>query len=292
GLWLNAIKNGNEFPKAPVSRYITPQDQFVEVDGATIRVRQEGPIDGTPLILLHGFTYSLETWDRWAEELATSYRVIRYDLLGHGLTGPDKRKRYTPHQRADFLASVMDALGIEKANLAGNSLGGLVAWRFAAQNPDHVEKLILIAPAAYPINGVTDDPAPIPPTIDQFMRYAPDSGVRISLELLYGDSSLVTNDRVALAGHMMKSAENGEAFIDHLEAFTLPNPTADLAKIIAPTLIMWGRSDGFIPPTHAAMMRDAIPNAELALYSGIGHLPQEEAPIRTVTDAKRFLEMK
>ena len=124
------------------------------------------------------------------------------------------------------------------------------------------------------------------------MRYAPDSGVRISLELLYGDSSLITNDRVALAAHMMKSAGNGEAFIEHLERFTLPDPTPDLAKITAPTLIMWGRADGFIPPTHGRMMQDAIPNAQFALNDGVGHIPQEEAPARTAADAQRFLKME
>lgn len=99
----------------------------VEFDGARIRVVEQGPADAPVLLLLHGFTMSLESWDDWAERLSSDDRVVRYDLLGHGLTGPDPLKRYAPAERVEVLRTLMDRLGIERAMLAGNSFGGLVA---------------------------------------------------------------------------------------------------------------------------------------------------------------------
>ncbi|HXI87358.1 MAG TPA: alpha/beta fold hydrolase, partial [Parvularculaceae bacterium] len=147
-LWLR--RKGID-PRILERRY-ADGDRFLSIAGARVRVREEGPPDAPVLFLLHGFTHSLESWDGWSRTLAKRNRVIRYDLLGHGLTGPDLKKRYAPVARAAFLGEVMDALGVDAASVAGNSLGGLAAWRFAADNPARVKSLILISPGAYSIN--------------------------------------------------------------------------------------------------------------------------------------------
>ncbi|MEM9750140.1 MAG: alpha/beta fold hydrolase, partial [Pseudomonadota bacterium] len=155
-------------PTAIEARYITPGDRFLDVAGAQIRIREEGPQDAPALLLLHGFLYSLETWDAWAERLSTDYRVIRYDLLGHGLSGPDTLERYAPKERAAFVGDVLDALSVERAIVAGNSLGGLAAWRFAATHPERVSALILVAPGGYSINGVSETPVNPPAPMRAF----------------------------------------------------------------------------------------------------------------------------
>ncbi|MCI5047056.1 MAG: alpha/beta hydrolase [Aquisalinus sp.] len=270
--------------------YLTSADRFVEVAGARVRVREEGPVDAQPIVLIHGFTFSLETWDAWAQTLKTDYRVIRYDLLGHGLTGPDPKSRYAPAERAAFLGELLDTLGVKQPVLAGNSLGGLAAWRFAASNPEALSALILISPGAYPQNGVTDEPAEVPNAMKAYLLLAPPEGVKMSAELIYGDDSKISPERLTVLRDMMSREGNGPAMIESVEEFTLPDPEPLLADITVPTLILWGEEDLLIPSTDGARMQKAIPQARLITYPGVGHSAQEEAPEQTVADAKLFME--
>lgn len=270
--------------------YVKADDRFVNIAGARVRVREEGPDDAPVIILIHGFTHSLETWDGWAEALKSDYRVIRYDLLGHGLTGPDPKERYAPEERAAFIGDLMNALSLEKAVIAGNSLGGLAAWRFAATNPARVEKLILISPGAFSLNGVNDTPADIPATMKAYLMTAPKAGVRASAEFIYADDSKITEIRLKTMRDMIRREGNGAALIKSLEEFTLPDPTDDLKRVTAPTLILWGEDDVIIPIAQGRRMESLMPNATLNVYRGVGHAAQEEAPIETVADAITFLK--
>lgn len=269
--------------------YMTPADRFVEVAGARVRVREEGQADAPAIVLIHGFTHSLETWDGWAAELKDRYRVIRYDLNGHGLTGPDAQERYSPAERADFIGDVMDALGLETAVIAGNSLGGLAAWRFAHDNPERVRALILISPGVFSLNGVSDKPAEIPAAMKAYLLTAPEAGVRASAAIIYGDDSKITDARINAMRDMMRRRGNGEAMIRSLEEFTLPDPTQLLSEIRTPTLIEWGEADVVIPSSQGAQLAALLPDARLIAYPGVGHAAQEEAPVQTAADAGAFI---
>lgn len=273
---------------APVS-YLTADDRMMEIAGAKVRVRIEGPEDAPPVILMHGFIYSLETWDAWAAALKGDHRVIRFDLLGHGLSGPDPQQRYSPEERAAFVGDVMDAIGVERAIIGGNSLGGLAAWRFAATAPERVEALIMVSPGGYPANGVGDTPLSPPPPMALFLRTAPEAGVALSLGNIYGDDSKVTPEKIKLVGDMMRQPGNGEAYVQSIEEFSLPDPEPMLKSIIAPTLILWGAADIIIPPDNGRKMAAAIPNSKLVYYDGVGHVAQEEAPVETLADVRAFL---
>ncbi|MEO1014841.1 MAG: alpha/beta hydrolase [Pseudomonadota bacterium] len=277
-------------PATLEAQYMTPADRYINVGGARVRVREEGPANAPVMILLHGFIYSLETWDAWAASFSEDYRVIRFDLAGHGLTGPDPQERYAPEERAAFIGDVMDAIDVERAIVAGNSLGGLAAWRFAAAAPDRVSALILLAPGAYPTNGVSDTPAEVPAAMKLFLRTAPEAGAVATLESVFADDAYATPERAQRLRDLMRRRGNGEALVKSIEEFTLPDPSADLARITAPTLILWGAEDAVLPASDGERLAAAIPNARLIVYDGVGHVPQEEAAARSAADARAFLD--
>jgi pimeloyl-ACP methyl ester carboxylesterase len=239
--------------------------------------------------MLHGFTFSLESFDAIADRLSDDYRVIRYDLRGHGLTGPDPDKRYAPDQRAEHIGAVMDALGIESASLVGNSLGGLAAWRFAASSPDRIERLILISPGAYPMNGVGDEPAPVPAALEAYFRFVPQAGLDASIARIYAQPETVSQERRELMGAMMRREGNGQASIDALQVFTLPDPEPLLAAIEVPTLILWGAEDQVIDPSQGEAMAAVMPQAEIYILPAVGHVAHEEAPDEVVSVIEDFM---
>jgi pimeloyl-ACP methyl ester carboxylesterase len=271
-----------------LAQYVTADDRFVEIDGTMMRIRDQGPRDAMPVVLLHGFTFSLESWDAWADALSDDYRVIRYDLMGHGLTGPDERKRYAPAERAETVGHVLDALEIDSAVLGGNSLGGLAAWRYAAGHPERVRGLVLVSPGAYPFNGVGDEPAPVLPALELYFRTLPKAAFEASLGRIFARRDAVPPARAEAIYDMMAAPGNADAFLDSIREFVLPDPSADLARVEAPTLIMWGTEDRVIPVDHAGRLLGDLPNAHLILYPDTGHVPHEEAP-QALKDVQAFL---
>jgi pimeloyl-ACP methyl ester carboxylesterase len=269
--------------------YVTERDVFMDIAGARVRVRREGAASNPPLILIHGFTLSLESWDSWSDLLQEEYHVIRYDLLGHGLTGPDRQRRYSAPERAEFLEALMDELGIERATLAGNSLGGQIAWLFAASHPDRVERMVLVSAGGFSINNVEDEPVAPPLIARAYFLLAPEPLIEQAARFVYADPSRLTENRLTVVRDMMRREGNGQAFIDQINEFTLPDPTEALSTINTPTLVLWGARDATLPLDHARRFHAALPDAELEIFDDLGHAPQEEAPVETAMAIREFL---
>ena len=133
-----------------IARYANDRSKFLDVGGVRAHVREEGDPEGIPIVLVHGSMGSLHMWEGWARELSGKARLISVDLPGHGLTGLWPRDEYTIDAYADFLEVGVDTLNLDRFVLAGHSIGGAVAWTFAATRPDRVSQLILIDAAGYP----------------------------------------------------------------------------------------------------------------------------------------------
>ncbi|MER2996321.1 alpha/beta fold hydrolase [Pontibacter populi] len=272
-------------------KYATSASRFVTINGANLHYHDEG--QGTPIILLHGTAASLHTWDGWAKELGKSYRVLRFDLPGFGLTGRNTTDNYSIANYTELLLHFMDEQGIEKAHLAGSSLGGQITYDFAATYPERVHKMILLAPTG--VTNANDKNISLPfrmaqtPLLKHALKYiTPRFIVKKSLKEVYGDDSKLTDQTITLSHEMLLRQGNREAFISRMNTKDTVN-LHKLAKIQAPTLLLWGEADAWVPVTDAAYFKQTIKRAQLKLYPGAGHVPMEEIPYETVQDALHFL---
>ena len=273
------------------ARYAPPPSQFVELEGQRLHYRDEG--EGPPLLLIHGTAASLHTWDGWVEALRTEYRLIRLDLPGFGLSGPNDRGNYSTEFRLQVIETWLDHLGIERCHVAGNSLGGFLAWRLALRAPQRVDRLILIDAAGYPVDqeggGKVLDLARTPVLKDVLVRLTPRFLVRRGLRQVYGDPSKVDAVTIDRYYDLLLLEGNRKALVQGLM-----QPSEDLShripEIHQPTLIQWGREDGWIPLAVGERFRTDLPNSELRVYDGVGHVPMEEIPQLTAADALAFLQ--
>jgi len=275
------------------ARWAQAPSQFVEVNGMQVHFRDEGPRDDPiPVVLLHGTAASLHTWDGWVEDLKSQRRVIRFDLPGFGLTGPSPTQDYSIPAYVKFVAAMMDKLGVKKFDLAGNSLGGQIAWATAAALPDRVAKLILVDASGY---GVDPKNAPLgfvlagTPVVRDLMAYTLPRGiVENSVRSVYGHPEKVTPELVDLYFDMTQRAGNRRALSRRIEQ----GYTGDVAQIKTlklPTLILWGGRDRLIPPEHGQRFAKDIAGSKLVVFDDLGHVSHEEDPARTVAEVKRFL---
>jgi pimeloyl-ACP methyl ester carboxylesterase len=246
------------------------------------------------LLLLHGTAASLHTWDGWARHLSPHLRVVRLDLPGFGLTGPHPSGDSSAAATGDFLERFADAAGLRRFAIAGSSLGGYYAWRFALRHPDRVSALILIDSVGYPLQASSSSAVALQvarmPVISELIRWVPIRGtVRRSLLDTYVDDRKVTPALVDRYTDLMRRPGNRAAFGDRARADPRPAGFERLAELRIPTLILWGGQDTWIPVSHAERYARDIQGARSIVYPWLGHLPMEEDPESTANDALEFL---
>lgn len=264
-------------------------DKYLNIDGLKVRYKVEGTSDKPTLVLLHGFTSSLESWDSFVTELEGNYRIIRLDLPGHGLTGPDPKHRYGHENFVNAVHGLVKELNLDKPILIGNSMGGNTAWRYAAQYPEDISGLVLIDASGFPLNGLSDEPLALPPMLESYFLKPTKYAVNYGLKNQYADAGKIPKGRADKILEMMNTPGNGEAFVEIYKGFTLPNPTAKLSKITAPTLIIWGEKDGVVPADHGELFHSAITNSKLNIIENSGHVSHEENPAQTANLIHDFL---
>lgn len=282
-------------PAAMRAKYGVAPSQFVALgDGLTVHLRDEGPRDSPAIVLLHGSNADLHTWEPWAKDLSRDYRVVRFDQIGHGLTGANPGGDHSPAAYVEGVRRVADKLGIERFVLAGNSMGGAIAARFALAHPERLEGLVLIdaggAPKRGNARGNIGFKLAATPGVAQLMQsITPRTLVERSLRQSVANQAIVTDAAVDRYWELLRYPGNRAAT---MERFSTPRETFDpqaLGAIRMPTLILWGERDALISVDGARWFARAIPGSQLITYPGIGHLPMEEAPAQTVADLRSWL---
>ncbi|MBB6459010.1 alpha/beta fold hydrolase [Flammeovirga kamogawensis] len=280
-------------------KYTDNISQFMEIDGMKVHYKVEG--EGFPIVLLHGTFASLQTWDRWTETLKKKYKVVRLDLPGFALTGPRPDKSYSVEIYLDFLDRFLKRLEINKFYLAGSSLGGWIAWEYAYRFKEKVRRLILLDAAGF------NDKQSIPllyklvqnPIIKEFKLFhgfaeyvkAPKTFIEFFLKNAYGDANRLEPTTTTRYHELFARKGNREAFLNLANSGVTDN-SSSLKDLDTPTLIIWGEKDHWIPLANAYKFQFSLPNSELIIYEGVGHIAMEEIPDKSVKDTIKFLENK
>lgn len=272
------------------SRYLAAPGDMVQVGPWRLHVRDSGPRGAPAVLMLHGFGASLHTWDDWARGLSADHRVIRLDLPGSGLSEPDPAGDYTDARSLQLLTALMDQLGLARASIVGHSIGGRMAWTFAATHPQRTDKLVLVAPDGFASPGFEYGKAAEVPAVLGLMRYVmPRPVLRMNLAPAYANPAALTDERMTRYHDLMLAPGARQAMLMRLQQTVLTDPRPLLASITAPTLLVWGEADAMIPLANAQDYLGAVKGSRLVTFPDTGHLPQEEAAQASLQVVAQFL---
>lgn len=294
GLGCTAMGTIDISPDELKKKYGTAEDKYLAIEGMEVRYRDEG--EGPAVILLHGVCASLETWDGWTEKMKENYRVIRIDIPGFGLTGPAPDDNlYKIENSVVFLDKFVSQLGLDEFYLVGNSLGGYISWNYSLKYPQKVKKMILIDSVGYPQKLPRMLRFASNPLVRSTSRHMmPRSMLYKSVKQVYGDKSKVTPEVQERYFDFAMREGNKSSYVDIFVEFRNNEDNEDLSKGISkidvPVMVMWGTEDEWIPFENFDKFKKDLPSAQYVSYEGVGHIPMEEIPEKTVRDAMGFLQ--
>ena len=290
--WTWAPDRGVDTLKA---RWAPAPSHFVTLQGMQVHVRDEGPRDDPiPIVLIHGTSASLHTWDGWVAALSPHRRVIRMDLPGFGLTGPAPDADYSMTRYSGFMRDLLDLLKLNEVVMAGNSLGGGIAWQTALAHPTRVRQLILVDATGYPLQPQS---MPIGFRLAQIawlapvtQKILPRSMIEASVRNVYGQPDKVSPALVNRYYELTLREGNRASLTQRFQYRSNDAALAgQISQLRLPTLVLWGSEDRLIPPDHAQRFQQAIAGSELQVFEGLGHVPHEEDPQATVQAVNNFL---
>lgn len=298
GLSVAGFIGLNWAPDRPVeelqARWAPAPSQFIELMGMQVHLRDEGPRDDAePLLLLHGTSASLHTWEGWVADLKRTRRVISVDLPGFGLTGPFPDGDYRIAHYTAFLDALLDRLQVPPVVVAGNSFGGQLAWELAVARPARVSRLILVDAAGYPRQSssvpIGFRLAQVPALAPLMARLLPRRMIESSVQNVYGDPTRVTDELVERYYQLTLRAGNRQALVQRFQQAPAGDSQALIRQVRQPTLILWGGRDGLIAPANAERFKADIAGSRLVIFEQLGHVPQEEEPALTLPVVQGFL---
>lgn len=275
------------------AKYKTADSQFADIDGIRVHYTDQGPRDAPVLVMLHASYMHLRTFDAMAKPLSAKYRVVRFDFPIAGLTGPDPKERYSIELNMMVLDQLTKQLGIEKFALFGTSSGGPVAFRYAAENPDRVTRMILVNSAGMPRTAVTDPNRPRGSAIGRWFSDRWQTKGRLRDNLTANFTSVPPPawliDMNYEIGRRQGQRREGAIYINN---FKTGDPEATLGKVKAPTLIMWGMDNPTVMHLEANVMSLWLTNAPSLVikYPKVAHYLYMEIPDQVANDVMAFLD--
>ena len=277
--------------------YTSSTSRFLTLeDGLKVHYRDEGNPEGRPLLLVHGFSASLHTWEPWVEQLGAEYRIISLDLPGHGLTRNPAPEKMNISYFAEAVGEVASKLGVQDHVIVGSSMGGATAWQSALSRGEMIDGLVLVAASGWQEQQIVGER----PLIFRLLanKYARGLIKDFDLRLLirnglkdsFVDQSLVTEDMVERYASLSRAPGHRSGILALMGGEErMPASATTLSAITVPTLVLQGDADTVVAPNGAPKFRDAIKGSELIIYEDVGHLPHEEVAARSAGDLRDFL---
>lgn len=276
-----------------------PVDRYIQIDGIRTRYWQEG-VGGTPVLLLHGIACSVLEWRHNLPMLSDTHRVFAVDLPGHGLTDKPDDFPYGIAGITQFVLAFMDALGLEKVHLAGNSLGGRLALECARVAPERLLSMMLLDPA-----GMAEKPTLLEfrlasvPVLGELLTRPNQAGTRMLWRKAFAAPDRFVTDGLVRDKYRLASQPGAHAaFLRTLRSFVglggfettqvraLQEAMRDMRT---PALVVWGRQDRFVPCAHAEVLRERLPDVRVQVWEDCGHAPMIECADRFNREALSFM---
>ncbi|HEV2796797.1 MAG TPA: alpha/beta fold hydrolase [Nocardioides sp.] len=263
------------------------RERRVDVGDTELAVLEGGPADAPVVVLLHGYTADRVVWVRFARHLMRDHRVVIPELAGHGATGFTTGTDFSAPAQAARVAALLDRLGIERAHVAGNSMGGFVAATLALARPDLVRSHLL--------SDAVGVQSPEPSDAELQLREGRNPFLLDDVSL-FPDFYAMTMAKAPFVPAFIRAAIAADyvARRDELEEifdgfFGIATLDDRLGDITAPTLVMWGEQDRLVHRSTARVWADGIAGARTVTYPEAGHMPMLEVPGRTAADYRAFL---
>ncbi|RMF98550.1 MAG: alpha/beta hydrolase [Gammaproteobacteria bacterium] len=276
------------------ARYANEHSRFLNIEGVRIHYRDEG--SGPPVLLIHANFASLLGWDPWVEALQDRYRVIRFDMPSHGLTGPDPSGDYSLERTVYLTERFIDALGLERLTIGGTSLGGTVAIHYAARHPERVERLILLSPGALEGRDLTSEQSArrrnVPAAAKILEYILPRALPEFMLRSAWGTTRPVPEELIDRWHDLWLREGQRAAQLARLRQYRSGDLEGIAAKVRAPVLLLWGEANHQAEVEQAYELKKMLANApvELITYPGVGHMAVQEAGADIARDVRAWLD--
>ena len=265
-------------------KYGSPPSQFIKLsNGVIAHLRDEGDSEAKPIVLVHGHSEDLHTWNRLVKLLIENFRVIRFDLRRHGLTGPAPDNEYKVESYVSDLSMVINHIGIDNFVLVGHSMGGRISVKYTMTNPARVNGLILMSASGAPRNENTTLPMALRLMRNPLGRFVVKriwsrNMAKKSLEDMVFDESSITDQEIDRMWEFSKYPGSMDAMFREFGETWGDFKSTEIGEISTNSLLIWGEEDTICPEIMGKWYDSQLRNSTMVGLPNIGHRPQFECP--------------
>jgi pimeloyl-ACP methyl ester carboxylesterase len=276
------------------AKYGGEPSRYMNLAGARIHYRDEGPRDGPAIVLIHANFASLLGWEPWVDILKDKYRVVRFDMASHGLTGPDPTGDYGLERTLELTERLIDALGLETFSIAGTSLGGTMSVLYTEKHPERVENLILLSPGSIEGKERKAGPRGEMPDAAYALKYImPKALPAFMLRSGFSDDSLLGDNLIERWFELWRLDGQREAQLDRLDQYNSGDIESVFRAVDVPVLLLWGEeNETALYEQHEEVLEllEGAPTINFISYPNVGHMAVQEAGAKIGVDVRNFLD--